>query len=40
MEKSMLDIYHQSIGLKCSLRQAAYVLAIKRVLEAEEKRNK
>jgi glutamate dehydrogenase/leucine dehydrogenase len=38
MDKSMSGIYSESLKHSCSLRQAAYILAIKRVLEAEEKR--
>ncbi|MFA5158423.1 MAG: Glu/Leu/Phe/Val dehydrogenase [Patescibacteria group bacterium] len=40
MEKSVTDIFNESTKINCTLRQAAYILAIKRVLEAEEKRNK
>lgn len=40
MNKAMQDIYNESKVHKCTLRQAAYILAIKRVLSAEEKRNR
>jgi len=40
MDKATRDIYQESKLYKCTLRQAAYILAIKRVLKAEEKRNK
>jgi len=40
MDKAINDIYKESLEYKCSLRQAAYILAIKRVLVAEEKRHK
>lgn len=40
MYKAVHDIYQESKLHKCTLRQAAYILAIKRILKAEEKRNK
>lgn len=40
MNKAMQDIHNESEVHKCTLRQAAYILAIKRVLSAEEKRHK
>ncbi|TSC94824.1 MAG: glutamate dehydrogenase [Candidatus Berkelbacteria bacterium Athens1014_28] len=40
MNGATSDVYSESKKNSCTLRQAAYILAIKRVLEAEEKRNK